>query len=105
MHPDLRYTFFEVRIMAVIFADCIKSLRHNKKMTQAELSRMLRVTRPMISAYENGTRQPSHETLLRMAHLFNVSMDLLYDYKDAKSAHQFLNVTGIEKNTGFCSKG
>ncbi|MCL2810691.1 MAG: helix-turn-helix domain-containing protein [Clostridia bacterium] len=83
--------------MAVLFEDTIKNLRQNKKMTQAELAMKLRVTRAMISAYENGTRQPSHETLQRMAHVFNVSMDFLYDHKNGQCARQFLDVTGIEK--------
>jgi len=55
----------------------IKRLRTSKKMTQSELSNRINVTKATISAYENGTRQPSYDILIKIAAFFNVSTDYL----------------------------
>ena len=55
----------------------IKELRTEKRMTQAELGRVIGVTKVSISGYENNTRQPDNSILLKLAGYFNVSMDYL----------------------------
>lgn len=81
--------------MAVIFEDRIRALRQQRKMTQEELAERLGVARPMISAYENGTHQPSHETLLKIASVFGVSMDHLYGVEKNRADKMYLEVTGL----------
>lgn len=83
--------------MAVIFSDTIKNLRLSRRLSQTELAKQLGVTRSMISAYESGIRSPSHETLVHIAHVFDVSMDYLYDYKKGQRARETVDVTGLEK--------
>ena len=55
----------------------IKELRTEKRMTQAELGRVIGVTKVSISGYENNTRQPDNSILLKLAGYFNVSTDYL----------------------------
>lgn len=83
--------------MAVLFDETIRNLRKSKKMTQDELAKKIGVARPMISAYENGTKQPSHETLMRIAHTFGVSMDYLYGFQMGQRAREYVDVTGLER--------
>jgi len=46
-------------------------------MSQMDLARLLGVSRSSISSYENGYRHPDHDTLVRMASCFHVSVDFL----------------------------
>jgi len=55
----------------------IKKLREEKKMTQIRLSTELEVTQETVSAYEIGKHQPSVKSLLKMAALFNASLDYI----------------------------
>jgi len=84
--------------MAVVFDDTIRSLRYSRRMTQAELANRLGITRTVISAYENGTRQPSHEVLIKMAGVFNVSLDYLYNYGNSQKVRHSLDLTGMERD-------
>ncbi len=55
----------------------LKQLRTENKMTQTELGKKLNVTKASISGYENGTRNPDQESLVKIAEIFNVSTDYL----------------------------
>lgn len=55
----------------------IKNLRCAKKMTQLELANKTNVTKSAISAYENETRLPSYDVLIKLAQIFHVSIDNL----------------------------
>ena len=55
----------------------LKQLRTEKKMTQTELGKKLNVTKASVSGYENGTRNPDQESLVKIAEIFNVSTDYL----------------------------
>ena len=55
----------------------LKSLRESKKMTQQELSNILKVSPSAIGMYENGRRSPDYETLRKISNLFHVSIDYL----------------------------
>ena len=67
------------------FAERLKGLRKSKGITQKELAEKLKITKGMVSAYENSVRFPSHITLVRIALFFNVTTDYLYciDKRDA----------------------
>lgn len=52
----------------------LKQLRMERGMTQAQVAHHVGVTRSAFSAYENGTRYPSYDTLISLAHLFSVSI-------------------------------
>jgi len=55
----------------------IKKLRMEKGWTQVQLSQKLGVTAKTISFYETGDREPSREMLIKLAEIFNVSVDKL----------------------------
>lgn len=55
----------------------IRELRQEKRITQVELSIELGVTQETISGYEHGTHNPSLASLLKMADLFDASMDYI----------------------------
>lgn len=61
----------------VDFGNTLKTLRQKEKMTQAQLSQKLDLTKSVISAYETGLRLPSYDVLIHIAQIFNVSTDYL----------------------------
>lgn len=65
----------------------LKQLRTAKKMTQTELGQFLNVTKSSISGYENGTRFPDQESLIKIAEVFGVTTDYLLG-KDQKKASE-----------------
>lgn len=63
-------------------------------MTQAEFAERINVTKSAVSAYENDTRQPSYDVLLRIAGVFHVSIDALL----GREEKTVLDVTGLTQN-------
>ena len=59
------------------FANRLKLLRTERKMTQKELGQALVVRNSIISFYEVGERTPSIEKLIKVAKYFRVSTDYL----------------------------
>lgn len=55
----------------------IKQLRKEKGLTQAQLAAKIGVNRSVIGAYEEGRAEPRLETLVNLAHYFEVSVDAL----------------------------
>lgn len=55
----------------------IKRLKELHNISSRELSEKLGVNRSTISHYEHGTRHPSYERLLKLANIFDVSVDYL----------------------------
>lgn len=75
----------------VLLGKRIKELRNKYKYTQTELANMVGVTKSTIAAYENDTRQPSYEVLIKLKRVFKVSLDYLILNKDM----QTVNVDGL----------
>ncbi len=57
--------------------DRLKELREEKEFTQEELGKFLNVSRQTISGYESGAIEPSIANLVKIANIFNVSLDYL----------------------------
>jgi len=55
----------------------IKELRKEKGWTQSDLAKNLELENKMISYYENGKSIPNADTLIRIAEVFDVSIDYL----------------------------
>lgn len=55
----------------------IKSLRQSHDMTQEQLADSLNVSRQSITGYENDGVEPSLSVLVKIADIFNVSLDYL----------------------------
>ena len=63
-----------------ILGNRIRNLREDHDLTQKELSLMIGLTPKMISFYENNQRTPPLDILLKLAKIFEVSVDYLIGY-------------------------
>lgn len=63
--------------MIILFPTRLKALRQSMNLPQEQLARLLNVDRSTISSYESSMRQPSLDTLSRIADVFGVSTDYL----------------------------
>lgn len=61
----------------VDFGYRLKNLRIQCRMTQAQVAERLRVSKSVISAYENDNRLPSYDILIKLARIYNVTTDFL----------------------------
>jgi transcriptional regulator with XRE-family HTH domain len=61
----------------LVFGERIKHLRKEKKWRQAELAEKINADARQISRYEKGKINPSVETLVRIAQVFDVTIDYL----------------------------
>lgn len=74
----------------------IKKLRQSMNLPQEQLARLLGVDRSTISSYESNMRQPSLDTLLRIADVFGVTTDYLLGRTNDLSFDMF-DLTGEDK--------
>ena len=64
----------------------IRQLRQQRGWSQAQLSKKLNIHQKQISGYERSIHVPSVELLIRMAELFNVSLDYIaFDDREEKT--------------------
>lgn len=61
-----------------IFSINLKKLRAEKGLSQQELAEIIGMSKSSINMYERGEREPGIETIQRLAHFFNVSVDRLF---------------------------
>ncbi len=62
----------------------IKELRKEKKLTQADLGKLLNVSDRSVGFYENEKRDPDTNTLSILADFFDVSIDYLLCRSDTR---------------------
>ena len=65
------------------FSKTLKNLRESREITQEELAKKLRVSRPTIAGYETKHREPDFHKLLLLSEFFEVSVDYLLTGKEA----------------------
>lgn len=58
----------------------LRNLREERKITMAQLADILHLSESTVSLYENGKREPSFDTLKKIARHFNVTIDYLLDF-------------------------
>jgi transcriptional regulator with XRE-family HTH domain len=63
--------------MENVFCERLKELRIEKAVGQVELAKELRVSKGIISLWENGLREPKLSNLIALATFFGVSIDYL----------------------------
>lgn len=68
------------------FADRIKQLRQERKLTQEELSGKRNIGRSALAMYELGKRIPKYKTIDKFADFFDVSTDYLRGKTSSKHA-------------------
>jgi putative transcriptional regulator len=59
---------------------------HSGEISQAELGQRIGVTRQTIAAIASGKYSPSLEAAFRIAHVFNVPLDKVFQW-DVKASH------------------
>ncbi len=60
----------------------LRELRKELKLTQTDVANKLFITQHGYSNYENGKTEPNIETLIKLADIFNVSVDYLIERND-----------------------
>lgn len=63
----------------------LRELRTQNDWTQVYVAKKIGVTSSVVSAYENGVRQPSYEALIKLASLYGVSTDYLLGISPRRS--------------------
>lgn len=71
------------------FGVVLKKLRLERKLSQKALADCLGITQQSISAYENGTSDPSIDWLIKFAQVFNISIDYLVGYSQVPGNDYF----------------
>ncbi|TMV49541.1 helix-turn-helix transcriptional regulator [Paenibacillus mesophilus] len=62
----------------------LRQLRKARKMTQKQLADKLNVAKSTISQYENNINEPDLKTVVKLAELFDVTIDYLLGRIDTK---------------------
>lgn len=62
--------------------NCIKKLRKERNLTQAQLGEALGVSASTIGMYEQGRREPDRKMFLRLSKFFNVPLEYLMNAFD-----------------------
>ncbi|MDL2232057.1 helix-turn-helix domain-containing protein [Ruminococcaceae bacterium OttesenSCG-928-L11] len=63
--------------MIPTFGERLRNLRLSRNFSQGDLAKRIGRNISMIGLYENSSRMPSYETLIRIARTFGVSTDYL----------------------------
>lgn len=66
------------------FGELLAQLRQDRRMTQAELGRVIFVSAGTISNYEKGVHYPDVEKLIKLADFFGVTVDYLLGRTESK---------------------
>ena len=75
------------------FADNLKKLRTSKGLTQTQLAQRLWLNKSIISAYENETRKPTLEVIIKLSEEFHTSIEILLGISREKT----IDVTGLNE--------
>jgi transcriptional regulator with XRE-family HTH domain len=70
-----------------MFADKLKSIMKEGKITQSELAKHLNVKQQTVSQYVNDITQPDINTLIKIADFFDMTIDELVDRDKTKDYH------------------
>lgn len=60
-----------------VFAEQLKRIRQERKLSQEDLAQELFISRQAISKWENGEATPDMENLIKLADIFGTSLDYL----------------------------
>lgn len=85
-----------------IFATRLRDLISEHETTITEVANNINVTRQAVSAYQDGSSQPTADTLLKIANYFNVSTDYLLGKSDVQTSDT--TIKDICEYTGLSEK-
>ena len=64
------------------FAERLKTLRKQVKLTQAQIAEKLDISQQAYASWERGAKKPTQENLVKIAQVLNVSVDYLVGNSD-----------------------
>lgn len=70
--------------------------RINSELTRSQVSQRIGVSESIIDLYESGNRQPSLKNLVKLAKLYNVSIDYLLG--NEINSNESLSLSGLTEN-------
>jgi transcriptional regulator with XRE-family HTH domain len=68
-----------------MFANRLRKLRNEEILTQRELAELMNLSGATIAMYKTGKRSPDRETIIRLAKMFQVSVDYLLGVTDIRN--------------------
>lgn len=71
--------------MIAKFSTRLRELRVSKGLRQEQVAKLIGVNKSAISTYENDSRQPSYEILVRLATLYRVTTDYLLGQSNSRA--------------------
>lgn len=80
------------------FSTRLKELRTDNDMLQSDLAEKLNLKSSAISKYEKSLTQPSIETIIKLADIFNVTVDYIVGASDIKNPYDVSRITPSEAN-------
>ena len=66
------------------FAERLKALRKQVKLTQAQIAEKLDISQQAYASWERGVKKPTQENLVKIAQVLNVSVDYLVGNSEEK---------------------
>ncbi|MBE6992794.1 MAG: helix-turn-helix transcriptional regulator [Ruminococcaceae bacterium] len=84
------------------FADNLQRIRKNAGFTQEELAERMEVSRQAVSKWESGQTFPELDKLIRMAEMFNCSLDELVRGEDSAAAVSKISAEEEAAFAGYC---
>lgn len=90
-----------------MFADKLKKLRKDKRLTQEELAAIINVSTSAVSQYERGKATPRRENLILLAEYFGVTVAYLEGTTSIEDIENMLNApytedTSVRDMLGIC---
>ena len=67
------------------FAERLKTLRKQVKLTQAQIAEKLNISQQAYASWERGAKKPTQENLVKIAQILDVSIDYLVGNSEEKS--------------------
>lgn len=73
----------------------IKEFREELRLTQSELAEKINNVQRNVSNWENGANEPDCQTLIKLADIFDISLDELFGRETVALERQ--SISGVEK--------
>ena len=80
------------------FSERLKDLRKQAGLTQVEVAEKLGISQPAYASWERGVKKPTQENLVKIAKIFNVSLDSLLD-NEVEQEDELANVEVLFRMT------
>lgn len=86
------------------FGERLQHLRHEKKILQEDLAKVINVHRATVGKYENNLRFPDQEILQKIARYFDVSLDYLLAHSDIRNPYDIQQTKPLDSSLDSINK-